>query len=45
MRTNRETALNNYKNAKVEYLNNPTKKNWIAFCDCKRECMRLGIRL
>ena len=44
-RTNRETALYNYKESKKNYSENPTKENWIKFCDGKMDCMRLGIRL
>ena len=42
---NKETALKDYKEAKKKYLENPTKENWIAFCDAKSVCMRLGIRI
>lgn len=45
MYTNKETALNNYKEAKKNYLENRTNENWIAFCDAKTNCMRLGIRI
>ena len=42
---NKETALKDYKEAKKKYLDNPTKENWISFCDAKSVCMKLGIRI
>ena len=45
MYTNKETALNNYKETKQAYLENRTNENWIAFCKAKTNCMRLGIRI
>lgn len=45
MYTNKETALNNYKEAKKAYLENRTNENWIAFCEAKTNCMRLGVRI
>lgn len=44
-KTERETALKIYKEKKNEYLKNQTGENWIAFCDAKIVCMRLGIRI
>lgn len=38
-------ALEIYKERKQAYLENMTKENWIAFCDAKMVCMRLGIRI
>lgn len=43
--TNKENALQIYKETKKTYLENRTNENWIAFCDAKRNCMRLGIRI
>ena len=43
MYTNKETALNNYKEAKKNYLENKTNENWIAFCNAKSTCMKLGV--
>ena len=45
MKTNKETALNNYKETKKAYLENRTNENWIAFCNAKMNCMKLGIRI
>ena len=45
MRTEKETALNTYKEAKKAYLENRTNENWIAFCNAKTNCMRLGVRI
>lgn len=36
-------ALKQYKLAKTKYLENPSKVNWITFCDCKKKCMQLGV--
>lgn len=38
-------ALKKYKEAKENYLNSPSKENWIKFCDAKANCMRLGVRI
>lgn len=43
--TNKDTALKNYKEAKKQYLANMTDSNWKAFCEAKRVCMMLGIRI
>lgn len=45
MKTTMENALENYKNAKKAYLENRTNENWIAFCNAKTLCMRLGVRI
>lgn len=45
MYMSKEEALNNYKEAKKEYLENRTNENWVAFCEAKTNCMRLGIRI
>lgn len=45
MRTGRDEALNNYKEAKKAYLENRTNENWIKFCDAKKVCMLLGVRI
>lgn len=36
-------ALKSYKLAKAKYLEDPSKVNWITFCDCKRKCKLLGV--
>ena len=41
----KETTLNNYKELKKAYLENRTNENWIKFCNAKKECMLLGIRI
>lgn len=38
-------ALENYKTAKAEYLANTNNENWIKFCNAKKECMLLGVRI
>ena len=42
---NKNEALNNYKEAKKNYLENTSKENWIKFCDAKTVCMKLGVRI
>lgn len=39
------TALENYKESKKNYIDNMNKGNWIAFCNAKKECMMLGVRI
>lgn len=34
-----------YKAAKESYLKNSTTENWKKFCDAKKECMLLGVRI
>lgn len=41
----KEKALNIYKEAKKAYLEDMTNENWIAFCEAKRTCMLLGVRI
>lgn len=43
--TDKTTALENYINARNAYLENKTNENWIKFCDAKRNCMLLGVRI
>ena len=38
-------AKESYKVAKESYLKNRTNENWIKFCDAKKECMLLGVRI
>lgn len=45
MTTNKDLALNNYKERKKAYLENMTNENWLLYCDAKTVCMRLGIRI
>ena len=45
MKTTKIEALNKYKEAKKAYLEDMTNENWIAFCEAKRTCMRLGVRI
>lgn len=45
MHTNKETALKNYKEAKKAYLENMSNDNWKVFCEAKRICMMLGVRI
>ena len=34
-----------YIERKTTYLNNPTTDNFKKFCDAKRNCMLLGVRI
>lgn len=43
--TDKTTALENYRNARNAYLENKTNENWIKFCEAKRNCMLLGVRI
>lgn len=45
LQNKKQTALEAYNLAKAAYIANPTKENWITFCDAKRTCMLLGIIL
>ena len=45
IKTDRAQAFESYKQAKVNYLNDPIKENWLKFCNMKVICMRLGIRI
>ena len=38
-------ALNEYKQTRKIYIDNPTNENWKKFCNAKRNCMLLGIRV
>ena len=40
--TQKAIALKDYKEKRAAYMENPTKENWIAFCDAKVACMRWG---
>lgn len=39
----KKNALQDYKEAKNNYLQNMTPENWKTFCDAKTKCMRLGV--
>ena len=41
----RKEAKETYKAVKENYLKNRTNENWIKFCDVKKECMLLGVRI
>lgn len=38
-------ALEEYKKARENHMKNATNENWIAFCNAKRNCMLLGVRV
>ena len=43
--TSKEKALKDYKNAKIEYKKNMTPENWIKFCNARKKCMLLGVKI
>ena len=45
LKTSKENALKIYKDTKKAYLENRTNENWIAFCNARVNCMRLGVRI
>ena len=45
LQTSKANALEAYKAAKQAYITEKSNKNWIAFCDAKTLCMRLGVRI
>lgn len=45
LKEKKEIALKEYKSTKAAYLQDMTNENWIAFCDAKRVCMLLGVRI
>lgn len=38
-------ARKEYKEAKENYFKNMSNENWIKFCDAKRNCRLLGVRI
>lgn len=42
---NREEVLAVYSNARKKYLSDTTNENWVIFCEARRKCMLLGIRI
>lgn len=38
-------ALAIYKEAKKAYLTESSNENWINFCNAKKACMMLGVRI
>lgn len=38
-------ALKKYKEAKENVKANYNTENWVKFCNAKRECMLLGVRI
>lgn len=45
MEQKKTEALNAYKAAKKAVLENRTEETWKAFCEAKRACMLLGVRI
>lgn len=41
----KKKALENYKEAKKQYLQNMTSENWVIYCETKKACMLLGVRI
>jgi len=38
-------ALKNYKEKRDAYMETISRENWIAFCDAKRVCRLMGVRI
>lgn len=45
LQTSKVNALEAYKAAKKAYLENMSRENWIAFCEAKSVCMKLGVKI
>lgn len=52
LQTKKNEALEAYKLAKAEFMATVTKENikgdwgkWVAFCEQKKNCMKLGCRI
>jgi hypothetical protein len=43
--TNKEEAKRAYKEAKAAWQNDMSEANWCRFCEAKRVCRLLGIRI
>lgn len=41
----KQDALEQFKLAKQNYLENMTNENWIKYCDAARACKLLGVRI
>lgn len=38
-------ALKNYEEKRNAYMETMSRENWIAFCDTKRVCRLMGVRI
>ena len=45
MNEKKNEALKAYKEAKNKWLENRNESNWKEFCEAKRACMLLGVRI
>ena len=45
MNEKKNDALKAYKEAKKQVLENRNETTWKAYCEAKRACMMLGIRI
>lgn len=45
LKEQKANALKIYKEAKENYFNDASKENWITFCEARRNCMLLGVRI
>lgn len=45
LKTAMPKALETYKKTRADYIKSPCKENWIKFCEAKRTCMLLGVRI
>lgn len=45
IQTDKRQALQVYKDTKAAWHADPSRDNWIAFCDAKITCRRLGVMI
>lgn len=45
LKTAMPKALETYKKTRADYIKSPCKENWVKFCEAKRTCMLLGVRI
>lgn len=45
LKTAMPKALETYKKTRADYIKSPSKENWVKFCEAKRTCMLLGVRI
>ena len=45
LKEKKENALKAYKEAKERYNEEMNETNWKKFCDARRNCMLLGVRI
>lgn len=43
--TDKKKALADYHQTAEKYTKNMSRENWILFCEAKKTCMLLGVRI